>query len=166
MHAYGDCQLELIKLNQDSKQEEKKTEELNPAVKKELIDKAQKSQEQLESILYQVFIDMADHLKFRINVLFQYFGSAKIIDWKDEEILSLFNYFGKIFTSEYSVTRCVKTFSLMLCTYKPDITWLDEIAETLKGTAIAYSNYITFALNLPLRVRQVLEGKHELLTFF
>ena len=43
MHAYGDCQLELIKLNQDSKQEEKKTEELNPAVKKELIEKAQKS---------------------------------------------------------------------------------------------------------------------------
>ena len=42
MHAYGDCQLELIKLNQDSEQEEKK-EELNPAVKKELIDKAQKS---------------------------------------------------------------------------------------------------------------------------
>ena len=42
MHAYGDCQLELIKLNQDNEQEEKK-EELNPAVKKELIDKAQKS---------------------------------------------------------------------------------------------------------------------------
>ena len=69
MHAYGDCQLELIKLNEDSKQEEKK-EELNPAVKKELIEKAEKSKNQLESILYQVFIDMADHLKFRINVLF------------------------------------------------------------------------------------------------
>ena len=68
MHAYGDCQLELIKLN-DSKQEENK-EELNPAVKKELIEKAEKSKEQLENILYQVFIDMADHLKFRINVLF------------------------------------------------------------------------------------------------
>ena len=54
----------------------------------------------------------------------------------------------------------------MLCTYKPDITWLDEIAETFKRTAVAYSNYITFALNLPLKVRNILGDKHELLKFF
>ena len=57
-------------------------------------------------------------------------------------------------------------FSLMLCTYKPDITWLDEIAETLKGTATAYSNYITFGLNLPIEVRTLLGDNHELLKFF
>ena len=116
--------------------------------------------------MYQVFIDMADHLKWRLNVMFHNFGSSKISEWKDEEIVSLFKYLNTIFTSEYSVTRCVKTFSMFLCTYKPDITWLDEIAETFKGTAVAYSNYITFSLNLPLRVRETLGDDHELLKFF
>ena len=109
---------------------------------------------------------MADHLKFRINVMFQFYSNAKVVDWKDDKIVGLFKYLNTIFTSEYSVTRCVKTFSLMLCTYKPDITWLDEIAETFKRTAVAYSNYITFALNLPLKVRNILGDKHELLKFF
>ena len=54
----------------------------------------------------------------------------------------------------------------MLCAFKADLTWLDEIAETLKSTAIAFSNYITFSQNLPLKIRNTLGKKHELLTFF
>ena len=98
--------------------------------------------------------------------MFSKFQGVEITDWDEENVKKLFNYLNTIFSSEFSATRSVMTFSLMLCTFKSDLTWLDEIAETLKATATALSNYITFSYNLPLKIREILGVKHDLLSFF
>lgn len=84
MHSYGSCELELSNLQKDVKQEESESDAPDPAIRKESIVKAKEIKEELEKVLYQVFIDMAGHLKFRINGLFRFFSKANIEDWNDD----------------------------------------------------------------------------------
>ena len=73
--------------------------------------------------------------------------------WSPGEVLELSKFLYEIFSDENCILRSILQFCLMFCTFKVDITWLDEIAEGIKNAATALSEYETFNRNLSLNTK-------------
>ena len=109
------------------------------------LTKAQERVKVLDGILYQTFIDISEHFKIQLNFAL---GEIEKIDWEgwtEEHGIALFKFLEGLFSDENSILRCVQMFNLMVLGFKPDITWLDEIAEALKNAVTSLDNCITYS---------------------
>jgi hypothetical protein len=85
--------------------------------------------------------------------------------WTWTDYKNLTTFLKKLFEDENCVLRSVMKFSLMLINFNPDVTWLDEISEALKNTATSLNDYVVFSQNLPIPIKNALEGKDVFLEF-
>ena len=77
---------------------------------------------------------------------------ARVHEWTSEEQQvkqkELFAFLTKLFNIEHSPARISLMFSLMVCTHKPEVLWLDEIAEALRNCAEGLDSYILLKQNM------------------
>ena len=85
--------------------------------------------------------------------LTQQINDAKIHEWeKDEDAEGFFSFAEKILDSDKSILRICLMFSMMMTAHKPDVTWLDEIAEALRNCVDGLNTYKIMRKNWPVKV--------------
>ena len=83
--------------------------------------------------------------------------AAQVHDWEDQEAAKgFFDFVSTIFNAEKSIHRICLMFSLMMTAHKPDVTWLDEIAEALRNCADGLNSYLNMYKNLPYKAQMKL----------
>lgn len=77
---------------------------------------------------------------------------SKVYDWEDsDQVQKFYDFISKLFNAENSLPRIALMFSLMMSAHKPEVTWLDEIAEALKNCAEGLNSYLLMYSNLPYK---------------
>ena len=83
--------------------------------------------------------------------------SAKVKDWDLIDQKNFYELIKQNCFQEDSLHSQVRLFNIMMCTHKPDITWLDEIAEALRNCANGCDYYLIDSMNEPDRPDQTLK---------
>jgi len=84
-------------------------------------------------------------------------ANAKAYEWPDEaQVKSYYDFLCSLYNAENSIPRMSLMFNLMMTAHKPDITWLDEIAEALKNSAEGLNSYLQMFQNLSLPAQEKL----------
>lgn len=97
----------------------------------------------LEPLLYDSFILVSQQFKALVQSVTIKVSQAKVYDWPDDEqIKAFYDFLSSLFDAENSIPRVSLMFNLMMVTHKPDVTWLDEIAEALKNSAEGLNSYL------------------------
>ena len=91
----------------------------------------------LDKILYQAFINIAEHIKFQMNQLSQMIEGIDTATWSESDLNDLMQCFKALFSRDASILRSSMLFSLFFASFEVDVTWLDEIAEGLKHVLTA-----------------------------
>ena len=105
-------------------------------------------------MLYETFIQISQVFKTQLEGITEQVRESKVHCWEDaEEAKSFFTFLDGIFGAEKSIHRICLMFSLMMLAHKPDVTWLDEIAEALKNCASGLNSYLIMYQNLPWKAQ-------------
>ena len=72
-------------------------------------------------------------------------AKTNVSEWSEEEQESKYEYLYSFLDSDNSLMRVIQMYTIMMGTHKPDVTWLDEIAEALKNCAQGLSSYLTMS---------------------
>ena len=99
------------------------------------LTKAENRKKILEEVLYETFILVSEVFKQQMIDITASLKKAKVCKWTSDEQQNqqkqLFGFLSKIFNGERYPARLSLMFSLMICTHKPEVLWLDEIAEAI-----------------------------------
>ena len=67
---------------------------------------------------------------------------ACVHEWTQDKQQEYFSYLEKNFLGELAASQLTNLFTLALCSYKPEVTWLDEASEALCNCATGYNSYL------------------------
>ena len=105
-------------------------------------------------MLYETFILISQRFKSLIQDITKQITSGKVYEWEDtEQIKGFYSFISVLFNAEKSIPRISLMYSLMMSAHKPELIWLDEIAEALKNCAEGLNAYLVMNQNLPLKVQ-------------
>ena len=120
---------------------------------------AEGRKELIEENLYETFILVSQSFRNMMEDITSKVNKARVYEWTDEEEQNaLFAYLGKVFNDERSICRHALTFSLAVCTHKPEVIYLDEITEALRNCATGLDSYLLMKMNMMPSQQKSLNG--------
>jgi hypothetical protein len=140
-------QLLTILDNGDVRKEGALSQEEQAKLKK--LHDAEARKKVLEEMIYATWILASESYKSLLTALSDKIVAAKIYEWADDaQIASFYHLVNRLFGEEGSLQRVVLMFNLFMCSHKPGVTWLDEVAEGLRNCAEGLEGYTVMNKNM------------------
>ena len=100
---------------------------------------------------------MSQTFKQMMNFITEQVRAARVYEWENEDQQkALFDFLSKMFHGKNSPSHICMMLSVMTFSHKPEIIWLDEIAEALRNCAEGLDSYLLMKSNLLHRERMTL----------
>ena len=138
----------MKKIQSPGKDEETKTLNKDGTVKQSVYSKAQETKRILDSVFYDNLIMISSYFKEQMFAVTQKIWDAKIHTWDNKEkIEGFFTSLRGLYDQKLSLSRIVHMLVQVVSSYKPKVTWLDEIAEALNNIATGLNHFMAMIEN-------------------
>lgn len=91
------------------------------------------------------------YFKEQVHAVVDILKDGRLYKWGNEsnKLEGFFDMLKGMYQNDLSLTRIVLNFCLTVCSFVPNVIWLDEITEALKNCATALNHFIAMCNCLP-----------------